>query len=72
MTKASSNEWASKDIQVNSISPGFMDATMTTGYQADPVMVQYPMSKVPMQRWGVPDDLQSAVLFLASPANRFV
>ncbi|RSL91725.1 hypothetical protein CEP52_014156 [Fusarium oligoseptatum] len=72
MTKAFSNEWASKGIQVNSISPGFMDTTMTAGYQGDPEMIRYLMSRVPMQRFGNPDDLQSAVLFLASPANRFV
>ncbi|EEU33921.1 uncharacterized protein NECHADRAFT_55852 [Fusarium vanettenii 77-13-4] len=72
MTKAFSNEWASKGIQVNSIAPDFMDTTMTSGYQADPEIIQYLMSRVPMKRWGSPDDLQSAVLFLASPANRFV
>lgn len=72
MTKAFSNEWASKGIQVNAIAPGFMNTSMTTVYQDNQEMTQYLMSRVPAQRWGQPEDLQSAVIFLASPASNFV
>jgi len=71
MTKAFSNEWASKGIQVNAICPGFMKTPMTAQYQGDDKMVDYLMTRVPMQRWGEPEDLVPAMLFLAAPGNTF-
>ncbi|KIY02688.1 uncharacterized protein Z520_01153 [Fonsecaea multimorphosa CBS 102226] len=71
MTKAFSNEWASKGIQVNCIAPGFMRTSMTAQYQDDQKMIDYLMTRVPMQRWGEPQDLVSAMLFLAAPGNTF-
>lgn len=71
MTKAFSNEWASKGIQVNAICPGFMKTSMTAQYQDDQKMVDYLMLRVPMQRWGEPEDLVPAMLFLAAPGNSF-
>ncbi|ETI29333.1 hypothetical protein G647_01786 [Cladophialophora carrionii CBS 160.54] len=71
MTKAFSNEWASKGIQVNAICPGFMKTSMTAQYQGDQKMVDYLMARVPMQRWGEPQDLVPAMLFLAAPGNTF-
>ncbi|KAH8889227.1 NAD(P)-binding protein [Thozetella sp. PMI_491] len=73
MTEAfSSNEWAKKGIQVDCIAPGFMQTTMTAKYEGDPIMTEYLMTRVYMQRWGKPEDLASAVLFLAAPSNTFV
>jgi len=71
MTKAFSNEWASKNIQVNCISPGFMRTAMTDIYANDPSITQYLMSRVPAARWGVPQDLDAAALFLVAPSNTF-
>ncbi|EXJ67254.1 uncharacterized protein A1O5_09901 [Cladophialophora psammophila CBS 110553] len=71
MTKAFSNEWASKGIQVNCIAPGFMRTAMTAQYQDNPKMIEYLMSRVPAQRWGEPRDLVPAMLFLAAPSNTF-
>lgn len=71
MTRAFSNEWASKGIQVNCICPGFMQTPMTAKYREDQKMIDYLMVRVPMQRWGQPQDLVSAALFLAAPGNTF-
>ena len=45
---------------------------MTEVYTKDPATNSYLMGRVPAARWGVPNDLDPAVLFLASPANTFV
>ena len=45
---------------------------MTDQYAADPVYTEYLMSRVPAMRWGEPEDLIGAVVFLASPASAFV
>ena len=71
MTKAFSNEWAGKGIQVNAICPGFMKTAMTVPYQNDEKMVDYMMGRVPMQRWGEPEELVPAALFLAAPGNTY-
>ncbi|GAD92409.1 hypothetical protein NECHADRAFT_55852 [Paecilomyces variotii No. 5] len=71
MTKAFSNEWVSRGIQVNCISPGFMGTPMTDVYANDPAVTDYLMSRVPAARRGTPADLDPAVLFLASPVNTF-
>ncbi|KAI1612522.1 hypothetical protein EDD37DRAFT_625128 [Exophiala viscosa] len=71
MTKAFSTEWASKGIQVNSIAPGFMKTPMTSQYQDNQKMTDYLMMRVPAERWGEPQDLIPAALFLAAPGNTF-
>ena len=45
---------------------------MTECYAEDPKMMEYLMSRVPMARWGQPEDLAGAVIFLASPASSFI
>ncbi|OAA59742.1 NAD(P)-binding domain protein [Niveomyces insectorum RCEF 264] len=71
MTKGFSNEWISKGIQVNAISPGYMHTPLTEVYVQDKEASDYLMNRVPAGRWGVPSDLDTAVLYLASPANTF-
>ncbi|KAK5191959.1 hypothetical protein LTR99_006697 [Exophiala xenobiotica] len=71
MTKAFSNEWASKGIQVNAIAPGFMRTNMTAQYQDNQQMIDYLMLRVPMARWGQPEDLVPGLLFLVAPSNTF-
>src|SRR6187402_229411 len=71
MTKAFSNEWSGRGIQVNCIAPGFIQTSMTAAYRDDQKMTDYLMARVPMGRWGQPQDLIAAVLFLISPGNTF-
>jgi 2-deoxy-D-gluconate 3-dehydrogenase len=49
-----------------------MRTTMTDKYAADPAYTEYLMSRVPARRWGQPEDLVGAVIFLASSASDFV
>ncbi|CAK7204030.1 hypothetical protein SEUCBS139899_006781 [Sporothrix eucalyptigena] len=71
MTKGFSNEWVSKGIQVNAISPGYMHTPLTELYYTDKAASDYLMNRVPAGRWGQPEDLDTAALFLASPMNSF-
>ncbi|KAL2834397.1 hypothetical protein BDW59DRAFT_168669 [Aspergillus cavernicola] len=73
MTRALSNEWAPRDIQVNCISPGYTKTSMTSSLLAeDPGMESYITSRTPAGRWGVPEDYRGVILFLSSQASDFV
>ena len=72
LTKALANEWASKGINVNAIAPGYMETDNTTALRADPVRSRQILDRIPAGRWGQPADLAGAVVFLASPAARYV
>jgi 2-deoxy-D-gluconate 3-dehydrogenase len=68
ITRAMANEWAAKGINVNAIAPGYMATDNTAPLQADPVRNKAILGRIPAGRWGDPDDLKGAVVFLASPA----
>ncbi len=72
LTKALANEWASKEINVNAIAPGYIETDVTTALRADPVRYKQILDRIPAGRWGRPDDLAGAVVFLASPASKYV
>jgi len=72
LTKALANEWASKNINVNAIAPGYIETDVTTALRADPVRYKQILDRIPAGRWGRPDDLAGAVVFLASPASKYV
>jgi 2-dehydro-3-deoxy-D-gluconate 5-dehydrogenase len=72
LTKALANEWASKGINVNAIAPGYMETDVTTALRADPVRNRQIMDRIPAGRWGQPDDVAGAVVFLASRAASYV
>jgi 2-deoxy-D-gluconate 3-dehydrogenase len=72
LTKALSNEWSSKGVQVNAIAPGYMRTENTAALQADPVRSKEILSRIPANRWGEPSDLEGAVVFLASSASDYL
>lgn len=72
LTKALANEWASHNIQVNAIAPGYFATTNTEALQADPVRNRQILERIPASRWGEPADLAGAALFLASQASNYV
>jgi 2-deoxy-D-gluconate 3-dehydrogenase len=72
LTKALANEWAANGVQVNAIAPGYIKTDNTTALQADPVRAPAILSRIPAGRWGEPDDLKGAVVFLASRASDYV
>jgi 2-dehydro-3-deoxy-D-gluconate 5-dehydrogenase len=72
MTKALANEWAKFGITVNAIAPGYMATNNTKALREDPVRNQSISGRIPSGRWGTPDDLKGAVVFLASSASEYV
>ncbi|PYI09364.1 2-deoxy-D-gluconate 3-dehydrogenase [Aspergillus sclerotiicarbonarius CBS 121057] len=75
LTKAFSNEWARKGINVNAIAPGYIETDMTVDARTDPRMVEYYQSitqRIPAGRWGKPEDMKGAAVFLASQASNYV
>ena len=72
ITKALANEWASKGICVNAIVPGYMETNNTKPLREDPKRFQEISDRIPTGRWGKPDDLKGAVIFLASNASDYV
>lgn len=72
ITKALSNEWAGKGVNVNAIAPGYMSTDLTTALENDPVRSPAITARIPAGCWGTPADLQGAVVFLASDAAKYV
>ncbi len=72
LTKALSNEWSGKGVQVNAIAPGYMRTDNTAALQADPVRSKEILSRIPAGRWGEANDLDGAVVFLASQASSYL
>lgn len=72
LTRAMANELAPHGITVNTIAPGYMATSNTEALRADPQRSRDILARIPMGRWGVPDDLATAALFLASPASSYV
>ena len=72
LTKALANEWASKNIHVNAIAPGYFDTDMCAAIINDPVREPQIRCRIPAGRWGKPTDLVGPLLFLASDASNYV
>jgi 2-dehydro-3-deoxy-D-gluconate 5-dehydrogenase len=72
LTKAFANEWASKGVNVNAIAPGYMATDNTEALRANPERSRQIMERIPAGRWGSPEDLAGAVVFLASSASGYV
>jgi 2-dehydro-3-deoxy-D-gluconate 5-dehydrogenase len=72
LTKAFANEWAAKGVNVNAIAPGYMATDNTAALRANPERSRQIMERIPAGRWGCPDDLAGAVVFLASSASDYV
>jgi 2-deoxy-D-gluconate 3-dehydrogenase len=72
LTKALSNEWAGRGVNVNAIAPGYMRTDNTAALQADAGRSKEILSRIPANRWGEPADLEGAVVFLASAASNYL
>lgn len=71
-TKALSNEWAHRGVNVNAIAPGYMDTEMNTALLADENRNKQILERIPAARWGQASDMQGAAIFLASRASDYV
>ena len=72
LTKALAVEWAKYGITVNAIGPGFFKTKMTRHVYTDEKFNQWVESRAPMNRWGEPEELVGAAVFLSSDASSFV
>jgi 2-deoxy-D-gluconate 3-dehydrogenase len=72
LTKALANEWAGKGVNVNAIAPGYIATDNTAALQADAERSQAILGRIPAGRWGAPEDLAGAVVFLCSPAADYI
>lgn len=72
LAKALANEWAAHNVQVNAIAPGYIATDVTTALRENPERNPAILARIPAGRWGTPDDLAGAVLYLASAASDYV
>jgi 2-deoxy-D-gluconate 3-dehydrogenase len=72
LTKALANEWAARGVNVNAIAPGYFRTDNTAALQADATRSRQILERIPAGRWGEPEDLAGAAVFLASNAARYV
>jgi 2-deoxy-D-gluconate 3-dehydrogenase len=72
LTRIMANEWAAHGINVNAIAPGYMETDNTAALRADAKRNAEILARIPAGRWGAPDDLQGAVVFLASAASNYL
>ena len=72
LTKALAIAYAPDGVRVNALAPGWIATPLTAALQADPARSAQLLGRTPLARWGQPDEVAGAALFLASPAARFV
>lgn len=72
LTKALANEWAKHNVNVNAIAPGYMDTKNTAALRADETRNRQILERIPAGRWGTPDDLAGASVFLSSAASDYL
>ncbi|MFO1044372.1 MAG: SDR family oxidoreductase [Planctomycetaceae bacterium] len=72
LTKSLAIAYAPDGIRVNAIAPGWIATPLTQALQDDPVRSAQILARTPLGRWGTPEDVADPVLFLASPAARFI
>jgi len=72
LTKAMANELAPKGVQVNAIAPGYISTNNTAALREDETRSRQILERIPTGRWGKPEDIAGAAVFLASPAADYI
>ena len=72
LTRDLAAEWGRHGIRVNALAPGWIETPMTRELQNDTARSAKVVERVPLGRWGKPDDVAGAVVFLASDASRYI
>lgn len=72
LTRSLAVAYAADSIRVNAVAPGWIATPLTVPVRADPVKNQAIVGRTPLARWGEPEEVAAAVVFLVSPAARFV
>lgn len=72
LLKAFANEWAQHGVNVNGVAPGYIATANTTQLREDPERSAAILSRIPANRWGTPEDMAGAYIFLSSAASDYV
>ena len=72
LTRAMAAEWAADGIQANAIGPGYMLTDMNQALVENPTFDAWVKGRTPAKRWGKPEELVGAAVFLASSASNYV
>ena len=72
LTMSFANEWASKGVTVNAIAPGYIATDNTKALREDAVRNKAILDRIPQGRWGTPEDLMGAIVFLCSDASNYL
>jgi NAD(P)-dependent dehydrogenase (short-subunit alcohol dehydrogenase family) len=72
LTRALAADFAADGIRVNALAPGYVATTMTATSFNDPAMHEERRRHTMLERWGKPDDMVGAAIFLASPASAYM
>ena len=72
LTKLLANEWAAKGINVNAIAPGYIETNNTEALRADAARNKAILERIPANRWGTPEDIAGAAVFLSSAAANYI
>jgi 2-deoxy-D-gluconate 3-dehydrogenase len=72
LVKALANEWAGRGVNVNAVVPGYIKTDNTRALQDDPGRSAEILARIPAGRWGTPEDLVGAIIFLSSGASDYV
>ena len=72
LTKSLAAAWSTEGIRVNAVAPGWIATAFTEALQSDAARSAQILARTPLARWGTPQEVANAVLFLCSPAASFI
>jgi len=72
LVHALANEWGGRGVNVNAIAPGYVETDLTSRAHQDPARRESFRERIPAGRWGTPDDMGGAAVFLSSAASDYV
>ena len=72
LTRSTALEWASSGVRVNALAPGWIDTSMNAPERADPEAERKILAAIPLGRWGRPEEIAAATVFLCSSAAAFI
>ena len=72
LTRSTALEWASSGVRVNALAPGWIDTSMNAPERADPEAERKILTAIPLGRWGRPEEIAAAAVFLCSSAAAFI